>query len=212
MGPKFLKVALVIIAVGFLCGIVNAAVQTDPQPQAAEQVAQAVDPTAEAITTSAAETVQPETNSEEVSKEEALAKRKEMFSRILQEKELHFSAGAIGKGILGIAVIVLIAWLFSTDRKKVNWRTVGMALLLQFIIAFCVLMFPPVQKFFEVFGKCFVAVLGWTKAGADFLFGPLMDTTSIGYIFVFQIPKWGLQEMIDDMLKVCKQKVERGEY
>ena len=76
MGPKFLKVALVIIAVGFICGMVNAAVQTDPQPQAAEQVAQAVDPTAEAITTSAAETVQPETNSEEVSKEEALAKRK----------------------------------------------------------------------------------------------------------------------------------------
>ena len=67
MGPKFLKVALVIIAVGFICGMVNAAVQTDPQPQAAEQVAQAVDPAAEAITTSAAETVQPETNSEEVS-------------------------------------------------------------------------------------------------------------------------------------------------
>ena len=190
MGPKFLKVALVIIAVGFICGMVNAAVQTDPQPQAAEQVAQPVDPAAEAISATpeeaAAEAVQPAT-AEDVSKEEALAKRKEMFSRILQEKELHFSAGAIGKGILGIAVIVLIAWLFSTDRKKVNWRTVGMALLLQFIIAFCVLMFPPVQKFFEVFGKCFVAVLGWTKAGADFLFGPLMDTGGIGYIFVFQI-------------------------
>lgn len=187
MGPKFLKVALVIIAVGFICGMVNAAVQTDPQPQAAEQVAQAVDPAAEAITTSAAETVQPETNSEEVSKEEALAKRKEMFSRILQEKELHFSFGSIAKGILGILVILFIAWIFSTDRKKVNWKTVGMALLLQFIIAFSVLMFPAVQRFFEVFGKCFVAVLGWTKAGADFLFGPLMDTGGVGYIFVFQI-------------------------
>ncbi len=213
MGPKFLKVALVIIAVGFICGIVNAAVTTQNEPTAAAQVAEAqsAQPQAVAAEPQAAEPQASETaaevtganadesgtpaqsisagsdDPEKVAKDEALAKRKEMFSRILQEKQLHFSFGSIAKGVLGILVILFIAWIFSTDRKRVNWKTVGMALLLQFIIAFCVLMFPAVQRFFEVFGKCFVAVLGWTKAGADFLFGPLMDTTGVGYIFVFQI-------------------------
>ena len=197
MGPKFLKVALLIIAVGFVCGIVKAAVNPQNDPAEAVQVAEPVQAASDAVAAEAAQAPQAAAaadslaaatdNTEKVAKDEALAKRKEMFSRILQEKELHFSFGSIAKGILGIAVILLIAWLFSTDRKKVNWKTVGMALLLQFIIAFSVLMFPAVQKFFEVFGKCFVSVLGWTKAGADFLFGPLMDTTGIGYIFVFLI-------------------------
>ena len=117
----------------------------------------------------------------------AMEKRKAQFARILQAKQIVFSPKAIGKGILGIVVIVLIAWLFSTDKKKVNWKTVGMALLLQFVVAFSVLMFPAVQTFFEILGKCFIAVLDWTKAGSNFLFGPLLDQTKIGYIFVFQI-------------------------
>lgn len=209
LGPKFMKVALVIIVVGFICGIANGKVFKKDAPQtetveqavtaagqAVEAAGQAVDnavkePVAEVVATepqgTVIEGVPADASQEELSKEEALAKRKEMFSRILEEKKLSFKFSSIARGLLGILAIVFIAWLFSSDRKKINWRTVGTALLLQFIIAFSVLMFPAVQKFFEVFGKCFVAVLGWTKAGADFLFGPLMDTTSIGYIFVFQI-------------------------
>ena len=208
LGPKFMKVALVIIVIGFICGIANGKVfkKDAPQTETVEQAATAAGQAVEAVDAAVKDAVKdavaqevegeaqnpvleeaPETTQEELSKEEALAKRKEMFSRILEEKKLSFKFSSIARGLLGILAIVFIAWLFSSDRKKINWRTVGTALLLQFIIAFSVLMFPAVQKFFEVFGKCFVAVLGWTKAGADFLFGPLMDTTSIGYIFVFQI-------------------------
>lgn len=194
LGPKFMKVALVIIVVGFICGIANGKVfkKDAPQTEVVEQAVTAAvkDPVAEVVATEPQGTViegVPADASQELDKDEALAKRKEMFSRILEEKKLSFNIVSILKGLLGIIAIVFIAWLFSSDRKKINWRTVGTALLLQFIIAFSVLMFPAVQKFFEVFGKCFVAVLGWTKAGADFLFGPLMDTTGIGYIFVFQI-------------------------
>lgn len=194
LGPKFMKVALVIIVIGFICGIANGKVfkKDAPQTEVVEQVTTAAGQAVEAAGKAVDNAVNviegvPADASQELDKDEALAKRKEMFSRILEEKKLSFNIVSILKGLLGIIAIVFIAWLFSSDRKKINWRTVGTALLLQFIIAFSVLMFPAVQKFFEVFGKCFVAVLGWTKAGADFLFGPLMDTTGIGYIFVFQI-------------------------
>ena len=207
MGPKFLKVALSIIAIGMVCGVLNATVLKKGEEAAIEQVAQSTQNGAQQAqepqqlqqaqepqhrefkfeSTEHPEDAAIKAQRIKDSTELALAKRKEMFSKILDERQLSFNFGSIARGILGVLVIILIAWLCSTDRKRVNWRTVGMALLLQFIIAFSVLMFPAVQKFFELFGKCFVAVLGWTKAGADFLFGPLMDTTGIGYIFVFQI-------------------------
>jgi CNT family concentrative nucleoside transporter len=108
------------------------------------------------------------------------------YKKILLQKNLVFSISSILKGLLGIFVIIMIAWLFSMDRKHVNWGTVFKALALQFIIAISVLLFPAVQTFFEIMGKCFIAVLDWTKAGTDFLFGPLADT-NFAYIFVLQV-------------------------
>jgi CNT family concentrative nucleoside transporter len=45
----------------------------------------------------------------------------------------------------------------------------------------------PVQDFFNFFGSCFIAVLGWTKAGSEFLFGAFIDMSKFGYVFAFQI-------------------------
>lgn len=109
------------------------------------------------------------------------------YKAILSKKEFTFNIVSILRGLVGMAIIIFIAWLFSLDRKRVHWGTVGKALALQFIIAISVLMFPAVQSVFEVMGKCFVAVLGWTKAGTEFLFGGLMDMDKFGYIFVLQI-------------------------
>src|SRR5574344_1004907 len=229
---KFLKVALVIISVGLLCGFIsgkplNSVVSVKENVTESQQVAQKnqvaqkrssnpaaqdVEKTVEASKAEAAanagsaEMTKAQSDSLELAKFKAnadstklaaqaqqdsikisLAKRKAQFAQILQKKHLVFSWKSIGKGIVGIALIIFIAWICSTDRKKINWKTVGMALLLQFIVAFSVLMFPAVQVFFEYMGKCFVAVLDWTKAGSNFLFGPLLDQTKIGYIFVFQI-------------------------
>ena len=106
---------------------------------------------------------------------------------MLAEKTLNFSVASILRGILGMATIILICWLFSADRKSINWSTVGKALALQFVIAVSVLAFPAVQSVFEMLGGMFIAVLSWTKAGSNFLFGSLMDTTRFGYVFLFQI-------------------------
>ena len=117
----------------------------------------------------------------------AMAVAENPYKSILTSKEFSFNIVSILRGICGMAVIILIAWLFSVDRKRVNWGTVFKALALQFIIAVSVLMFPAVQTIFEVMGKCFVAVLDWTKAGSLFLFGDLMDPSRFGFIFVLQI-------------------------
>lgn len=109
------------------------------------------------------------------------------YKAILTSRTFTFDIWAIAKGLFGMAVLILIAWLFSTDRKHINWGTVGKALALQFIIALSMLLFPAVQTVFEVLGKCFVAVLDWTKAGSTFLFGSLMDANNFGFIFVLQI-------------------------
>ena len=106
---------------------------------------------------------------------------------ILAEKSFNFNIVSILRGILGMLVIIAIAWLFSTNRKAINWSIVGKGLLIQIIIAVSVLLLGPVQEFFNFFGKCFIAVLDWTKAGSEFLFGSLVDMSQFGYIFALQI-------------------------
>lgn len=109
------------------------------------------------------------------------------YKALLTSKTFTFDIVSILRGLFGMALLILIAWLFSIDRKRVNWGTVGKALALQFIIAISMLVFPWVQKAFEVFGSAFVAVLDWTKAGSEFLFGSLMNVQNFGFIFVLQI-------------------------
>ncbi|MDR2383908.1 MAG: Na+ dependent nucleoside transporter [Prevotellaceae bacterium] len=91
------------------------------------------------------------------------------------------------RAVFGIAVLLFIAWLFSVDRKSISWSTVIKSLIIQIVIAFLVMFVAPVQDFFNFLGSCFVAVLGWTKAGSEFLFGAFIDTSKFGYIFAFQI-------------------------
>lgn len=109
------------------------------------------------------------------------------YKVLLSQKTFVFNFKSILRGIFGMAVLILIAWAFSLDRKRVNWGTVFKALALQLVIALSVLLFPAVQTVFEVLGKCFVAVLDWTKAGSEFLFGSLLDMNKFGYVFVLQI-------------------------
>ena len=109
------------------------------------------------------------------------------YKALLTARKISFSFGAILRGLLGIAVILLIAWIFSTDRKHIHWPTIGKALLIQLLIAIGVLYVPAIQIVFELLGKCFVVVLDWTKAGSNFLFGDLMNVQTFGFVFAFQI-------------------------
>ncbi|MDO5608099.1 MAG: nucleoside transporter C-terminal domain-containing protein [Capnocytophaga sp.] len=98
-----------------------------------------------------------------------------------------FSFQSLWRGALGMFSLLLVAYLFSSNRKKINWRTVLIGLSLQLLLAIGVLKIPAVQYVFEAVGGVFVLILDFTKAGSEFLLGGLLDASSYGFIFVFQI-------------------------
>ena len=93
----------------------------------------------------------------------------------------------IMRGLLGIVVLLIIAFACSSNRKKIPWKTVGIGLLIQLTLAIGILRVGWVQQIFEGIGKLFVSILDFTNAGSIFLFGDLMNADSYGFIFVFQI-------------------------
>ena len=98
-----------------------------------------------------------------------------------------FTIEGLWRGALGMVAILLIAYLFSNNRRAVNWRTVGIGLLLQLCIAVGILKVNFIQKGFDAVGSIFVLILDFTRAGSQFLLGNLLDSQSFGYIFVFQV-------------------------
>ncbi len=97
------------------------------------------------------------------------------------------STMGIFRGILGMAVVIGLAYLASINKKAINWKVVIGGLGMQLVLAVCVLYIPFVQNVFEFFGKLFTLVLDFTKVGTEFLVGDFLDTSKFGYIFMFQI-------------------------
>jgi CNT family concentrative nucleoside transporter len=91
------------------------------------------------------------------------------------------------RGLLGLAVFLGIAIAFSANRRAIDWRLVGMGLLLQFVFAALVLHVGPVRWAIEGVGRFFVELLAFTKAGTGFLFGSLIDESRHGVIFAIGI-------------------------
>jgi concentrative nucleoside transporter, CNT family len=91
-------------------------------------------------------------------------------------------------GVLGILAVLLAAWLFSTDRRKIRWRTVAWGLSLQLLFAFLVLRFDFGQRAMFWAGGVVTTMLSATAAGTAVLFGKLgTPDTSLGSIFAFQV-------------------------
>ncbi len=99
-----------------------------------------------------------------------------------------FSINTIWRGILGMFVLIFISYLFSANRKAINWKTVGIGLTIQLFIAIGVLKVPFIQSAFESVGQVFVSILDYTRAGSQFLFeGLVVDMDTFGFIFAFQV-------------------------
>ncbi|MBG7612699.1 Na+ dependent nucleoside transporter [Polaribacter sp. BAL334] len=99
-----------------------------------------------------------------------------------------FSIESLWRGVLGMFVLIIITFLFSSNRKAIDWKKVGIGLSLQLIIAIGVLKVPFIQSIFEFVGGIFISILEYTKAGSKFLFeGLVADMNTFGYIFAFQV-------------------------
>ena len=98
-----------------------------------------------------------------------------------------FSITGIVKGITGMFALIFIAFLFSKNRKAINWKTVIIGLIVQLLLAVGVLKVSFIQSIFEFFGKIFVKTLDFTMEGSKFLLGDMMNVESFGYVFLFQV-------------------------
>ncbi|TQD39872.1 NupC/NupG family nucleoside CNT transporter [Haloflavibacter putidus] len=102
-------------------------------------------------------------------------------------KSQGFTFTSFWRGAIGMISLLLIAFLLSSNRKAINWRTVGLGLAGQLLLAYGILQVEWVQIGFEFVGQIFVKILDFTAAGSEFLLGDLMNVDSYGFIFLFQV-------------------------
>ena len=101
---------------------------------------------------------------------------------------------AIVRGIIGLIVLIGIAYLLSSRRKKVDWRLVGVGVVIQLVIALLISEVGFIQLAFDKVSQAFVTFLGFSLNGAEFLYGDLAKNSSaaegvnhsLGFLFVFQ--------------------------
>lgn len=95
--------------------------------------------------------------------------------------------GRIGFGLFGLVVLLGITWLFSNNKKAVDWKLVATGIALQIGFAALVLLVPGGRDAFDWLGKGFVKILSFVNEGSSFIFGDLMNVPKYGFIFAFQV-------------------------
>ena len=99
------------------------------------------------------------------------------------------------QGIIGIILILGIAFLFSNNKKRINFRLVISGILLQIFIALMVLKVPPVTRFFQLLGKGMEKIERFAREGVAFVYGGIMVNTPAGvknfgesgFVFAFSV-------------------------
>ena len=97
-----------------------------------------------------------------------------------------FSIENLFRGAFGMLVLLFIAYLISNNRRAISWKTVGLGLLVQVVIAIGVLKIDWIKRLFETMGNFFIKVLEYTGEGTKMLLGEFGNTETYGFIFVFQ--------------------------
>jgi len=97
---------------------------------------------------------------------------------------------ANGVSLLGMFGFMGIAWLFSVERKRINWRVVFWGIALQFLFAAFIFVLPAGSRFFLALNELVVKVLECAARGSEFAFGTLAigpgRDGSLGFILAFQ--------------------------
>jgi concentrative nucleoside transporter, CNT family len=98
------------------------------------------------------------------------------------------------RGLIGLVGLISIAWIFSGNRKSVDFRIVGIGVLFQVIIGLLIANVDFVGQLFSAASSGFVKFLNFGLSGAEFLYGDLAKNSnavpgtkhSLGFLFVFQ--------------------------
>lgn len=94
-----------------------------------------------------------------------------------ENTQLGFSFISILRGMFGLIVLLGLGYLFSSQRRAINWRVVGIGLAVQFVIAIIVLKVPLFQYVLELFGNIFLKILDFTQEGTTFLLESFVSGT-----------------------------------
>ncbi|MDV6318306.1 NupC/NupG family nucleoside CNT transporter [Chromohalobacter sp. HP20-39] len=89
--------------------------------------------------------------------------------------------------LVGMATLILIAVLFSSNRKSIRLRTVGGAFAIQASIGAFVLYTPFGQAVLETISEAVSQVIVYANDGIDFLFGGLANPDKVGFVFAFKV-------------------------
>lgn len=101
---------------------------------------------------------------------------------------------SILRGLLGMGVLVLIGFLFSSDRRSINWPLVIKGILLQLVLALLILKVPGVELVFDFISRAFVKTVNFAHDGAQFVFGDFV--TGDVNLYVKNFATWILPSVI----------------
>ena len=132
------------------------------------------------------DTLTPDTSLGKVENQESVQPDNSVIL-ISKVRKTPFSLMTFFRGLLGMAVLIALGYLFSGNRKNIPWKTVFVGLAFQVLLAAGIIYVPFIRTGFELFGKIFVLILDFTKVGSEFLLGDLMDVNKYGSIFLFQV-------------------------
>ncbi len=95
--------------------------------------------------------------------------------------------GHIAFGLFGLAMLIGIAWVFSNNKRAVDWKLVGTGVMLQILFAAIVLKLPLGRDVFDAIASGFVKLLDYVNVGSAFIFGSFMDINKFGFVFAVQV-------------------------
>lgn len=91
-------------------------------------------------------------------------------------------------GLLGVVVLIAIAWAISTDRKRIQPRIILVGLAMQLLLAFLFIKFPPVVMIFDTLAAGVTRVISFADEGSVFLFGKVADPSGPwGFVFAVKV-------------------------
>ena len=93
--------------------------------------------------------------------------------------------------LVGFVIFASLAWLLSSNRRKVAWKTIAWGVALQLIIGLIIFRLPVSHRLLLWLNDAVLVLLNASKSGSVFLFGPLAaspgEPGSVGFILVFQV-------------------------
>lgn len=96
------------------------------------------------------------------------------FLRDNKLDKAQFSVAGIFRGFIGMISLLLIAFLLSKNRKRINWKLVLKGVLLQAILALLILKVPFIETVFDFLSRGFVRIVDMAHEGAMFVFGSVV--------------------------------------